>query len=399
MSGPEVIVVGAGPVGLAAALTLANAGVPVAVYERAHALTSHSRACTFHPAVLDLLADLGVAQPLIAKGTAVHQVQWRTRRGEVLAAVDMTLLKGLTGHPFRLHAEQSTLTGLLARQLARHPHASLHFGTAVDAVSDAGPGVRVRAGGTWASARYVVAADGARSTVRTLLGLPFPAVPYPTQALRIMTGTPLTDYLPDLAPLTYVRDRDISCSLLQLPDHWRIVIRLPISDTVPSRNTVTALARRALPPTGRGPRILDTHTYRLARAVLPSFRRGRVLFAGDAAHLTSTAGGLNMNAGILDAVEVGRVLAAVLGEGASTAALEGWATRRRKIILDKVIPRSEARVAGVQDLADAHNVDRHRREAAMTHVHAIAADPAATRGWLAEASLLDTTLPSPLLTR
>ncbi|MER6946148.1 FAD-dependent oxidoreductase [Nonomuraea sp. NPDC000554] len=380
-----VVVVGAGPVGLTVALTLARAGTPVTVLERESGLTRQSRASTFHPATLDLLDDLGVASRLVGRGRVVDRVQWRDRAGGVIAELPMACLDGLTRHPYRLHAEQSSLTPLLLSALSAYPHAQVRFGTRVDGVAEGGAGVRIRLGRNWARATYVIAADGAHSTVRSSLRLPFPRSSYPTQALRVFTDSPLDRFLAKLAPLTYVRDTEQSCSLLGLRDHWRIVFRIPIDARDPlSAGNVAALVRKALPEAGEQVRVIGADRYGLARGVLSSFRHGRVLFIGDAAHLTSTAGGLNMNAGLHDAVDLGRLLPAVLDGSAPPAALDSWAWRRRTVLLERVIPRSEARVAGVQDRNSA------RLASAMAGVRAIADDPDATRTYLAQASMLDT---------
>ncbi len=186
---------------------------------------------------------------------------------------------------------------------------------------------------------YVLAADGARSRLRALAGLPGTAEVYPDYALRVVTRTPLDELVPGLAALAYVRDPRGSYSVLGMPDHWRFIFRIPRGtdrDGVLAPDAVRARIEHALPgPAGRAVRIADAHTYRLARFLLPRYRAGRVL-AGDAAHLTSTAGGLNMNCGLHDAVETGRALAAVLREGPggepcstrpSNAAAPSW--RRR----------------------------------------------------------------------
>ncbi|MEV4085285.1 FAD-dependent monooxygenase [Nonomuraea fuscirosea] len=390
---PHVIVAGAGPVGLTVALTLARAGVAVTVLEPQTELASVSRAATFHPATLDLLADFGVTEPLAAAATLVDRLQWRTRHSErPLAELRMTLLDGLTAHPFRLHAEQSTLTRLLADELARYPHAEVRSGSAVDGVTHTASQVRAHIRRGWQEADYVIGADGARSTVRAAVDLDFPITRYPTLALRIFTDSPLSEHLPGLAPLTYVRDPNLSCSLLQLPDHWRMVIRLPprlaagLTDDM-----VKVLASQALPSAGE-PHIVHWHTYPLVRAVASQFRRGRVLLAGDAAHLTSTAGGFNMNAGIHDAVELGRVLAQVLKGTASTVALDTWAARRRTIMLNTIIPRSEARVAGLEGNGK-HGTGTdgtNSLASSVDQLRTLSADPEAARAWLVQASMLDT---------
>lgn len=114
-----VAVVGAGPVGLTAALVLARAGIPVTVYETQPALSTASRASTFHPSTLDLLRELGVAAELHRLGRVVDRIQWRDLDGHVHAELDYRVLAGTTGHPHRLHVEQSRLT----------PCCSTHSGT------------------------------------------------------------------------------------------------------------------------------------------------------------------------------------------------------------------------------------------------------------------------------
>ncbi|WP_327119626.1 FAD-dependent monooxygenase [Nocardia sp. NBC_01730] len=371
----DVMVAGAGPVGLIAALTLAKAGVSVLVLEREPGLVTSSRAATIHPATLDLLDELEVAAELVAHGMVVDRMQWRDLSGTVLAEMTMAALDGLTGHPFRLHAEQAVLTRLLLGALEAHPEAVVRFGAPIETVTDTGSAVRARTASSWEQAQYLVAADGAHSTVRTSLGLSLPQSVYPTHVLRIFTRSPLDELLPGLAPVTYIRDLIQSCSLLRLPDHWRIILRLARDEPMPQR--VAGLELSDL-------NVIDAHRYTLASGVLDTFCHGRVLFVGDAAHITSTAGGLNMNAGIHDAVDLGRTLAGVLAGPTSPASLESWSRRRRAVLIDHVVPTSEARVAGVQDGEPA------RLPAAVATLRAIAADGEATRAYLARASMLDT---------
>ncbi|WP_338493207.1 FAD-dependent oxidoreductase [Streptomyces sp. SJL17-4] len=420
-----VAVVGAGPVGLTAALVLARTGVPVTLLESRETPATESRASTFHPSTLDLLDELGVAAALRRQGRTVDRIQWRDLDGVVHAELDYSLLAGHTGHPYRLHVEQARLTPLLLAELTATGLADVRFGTTVTEAEHigggdggehigggrsggggtgggiGGGGVRLRtedAAGRITLTRhpYVLAADGSRSRLRELAGLPGTAEEYPDYALRVVTGTPLDELVPGLAPLSYVRDARASYSALGMPDHWRLIFRIPRGtdrDAVLAPEAVRARVEQALPgAAGRAVRIADAHTYRLARFLLPRYRAGRVLFAGDAAHLTSTAGGLNMNCGIHDAVETGRALAAVLrgdtqGGPALDAVLDAALERRRSVVETAVLPRSEARTAGLDDAAELP-----ARLASLRHT---AADPRSAVDYLLKASLLDVA-PRPL---
>ncbi|MFD7574176.1 FAD-dependent oxidoreductase [Streptomyces sp. NPDC059810] len=410
VSREPVAVVGAGPVGLTAALVLARTGVRVTLLESRETLATESRASTFHPSTLDLLDELGVAAALRRQGRTVDRVQWRDLDGFVHAELDYSLLAGHTGHPYRLHVEQARLTPLLLAELTATGLADIRFGTTVTGADHiggggtggetgggAGGGVRLRtedAAGRVTVTRhpYVLAADGSRSALRELAGLPGTAEEYPDYALRVVTGTPLDELVPGLAPLSYVRDTRASFSALGMPDHWRLIFRIPRGtdrDAVLAPEAVRARVEQALPgAAGKAVRIDDAHTYRLARFLLPRYRAGRVLFAGDAAHLTSTAGGLNMNCGIHDAVETGRALASVLrGDAPGEAALDAALERRRSVVETAVIPRSEARTAGLDSAAELL--------ARLASLRRTAADPRSAVDYLLKASLLDVA-PRPL---
>ncbi|KJK46120.1 hypothetical protein UK23_24155 [Lentzea aerocolonigenes] len=372
-AGAVIVVVGAGPVGLTAAVVLSRAGVPVTVLERGPALGTASRASTFHPATLDLLAGLGVADEFIARGRKVHDLQWRSRTGELLTRMGYDAIADRTAHPFRLHAEQTELTPLLLEHVP-----DVRWNTEVLDVQQDDRGVDLITSTGSFRADYVIAADGAHSAVRTTLGLDFPGTEYPTYALRVITTTELDRLLPGLSPMTYFRDPVQSCSVLGLPDHWRVILRLPHNADV----SPEALLHKALPTLADRIDVQDAHTYRTSRRVIGDYRAGRVLFAGDAAHLTSTAGGMNMNCGIHDAVDLATTLSFVVNGDHDNALLDEAAQRRRNVVTDHVIPRSEARVSGVD--GQAGSVD-----AAVRQLAATASDPAEAAQYLVQASMLD----------
>src|SRR4029450_10836449 len=117
----RVLIAGAGPVGLAAAANLVRHGVPVTVLEAGSDLSEESRASTFHPPTLDMLEALGAAPPLIAQGPGAPAVQYRTKQHGVLAQFDFAAIADVTGHPYRVQAEQSKLTRILYEQLRGRP--------------------------------------------------------------------------------------------------------------------------------------------------------------------------------------------------------------------------------------------------------------------------------------
>src|SRR3954454_6397282 len=138
-----VVVAGAGPVGMVAAADLVRQNIPVLVLEKNDALSSESRASTFHPPTLDMLDDLGFASRLIEQGVKAPTIQYSSSEDGVLGTFDFTAISDLVRHPFRLQAEQFKLTRIILESLSNNPLFSIAFGSEVQSVEQTGDVVRV----------------------------------------------------------------------------------------------------------------------------------------------------------------------------------------------------------------------------------------------------------------
>src|SRR3954467_6803037 len=161
----RVVIVGAGPVGLTAALALARRGVPNLVLAAEPELVMELRGSTFHPPTLDMLDEFGVVPSMISSGLKAPTWQFRDRETGPVATFDLALLAGDTNHPYRVQCEQWKLMKFLEEKL-RQERVELRFGHEVTAVRQDDAGVTVTAttssGPVKVKGRYVMAADGAR---------------------------------------------------------------------------------------------------------------------------------------------------------------------------------------------------------------------------------------------
>ncbi|MFI6043807.1 FAD-dependent oxidoreductase [Nocardia sp. NPDC051321] len=373
---PAVVVVGAGPVGLTAALTLAQRGIHVTVLEQGAALATESRASTFHPPTLEMLEKLGVLEPLLEKGIVAETFQYRARGGGEIATLDLGVLAADTAYPFRVQCEQSKLTPILRAALPAT--AEVLFGHQVRSLrADTGRVVLDTASGP-IEADWVIGADGAHSAVRQALGVDFHGSTYPERFLVASVDEDLADVLPGIAPINYVFDPDEWLVLLRTPEHWRVL--LPTPDGTDDAAELRRLPARltAVADLGRPWRLLHASLYRVHQRVTERFRHGRVLLMGDAAHVNNPLGGLGMNSGIHDAVVLAGALADVLG-GAPDVVLDRAAAYRRTVAIDHVQRTSH----------DNWTRLRARDNSGHARLRALADDPVAARAYLRRACLLD----------
>ncbi|MFI0371895.1 FAD-dependent oxidoreductase [Actinomadura sp. 1N219] len=391
-----VIVVGAGPVGLAAALALAAEQVPVTVLEAERAgVGKEWRGSTLHPPTLALLDRIGAAADAIAHGVRVDRLQFRDLRLPDRATFSYSVLEGRTRFPFRVQYEQYKLLRLLRELADASPHVDLRHEQRVigltGADDDAADATVTLADGTRLTAPYVVAADGAHSALRKLAGIDFPGDTYPSQSLVAATPFPFEDVVDDLGPISYWSGPNGRLSLIRTPDVWRVATSTTVDAAASADGTqethpelAAALDLLVGDRSWAASPLQQHQLYRSHQRVADRFRAGRLLLAGDAAHLSSTTGGMGLNSGVHDAFDLAARLGPALRAGGDGEAEAGaYAAARRDAAVRVVQPATRTVRAGV----DA--TDRDARLARLRDLAATAADPAAATRHLSAMSMLD----------
>ena len=369
-SSSQILVAGAGPVGLVAAVRLAQLGVNVTLLEKRPALNTASRASTFHAPTIEIFERLGILDEVRPKGCPVERIHYYGVAEGLVADFDLRLLAPHTRFPQRLHLEQSEVCAALLDRLVAIPNGRVAFDTEVGNIEVHEAGVAVTGGH---AGHILLAADGARSAVRQAQGIVFEGQDYANRVLRVMTPIDLDGLVPGVAAMSYIFDGAESCSLLKMPGLWRIIFRVPGEETDAQAldpAAIRARLARFLPPGAADLPVAAADIYRVSRRVAASYGEGPVLLAGDAAHVTNTRGGMNMNCGIHDAMAAAEAIA----EGTSSA-LENYRIGRRAVATDKLIPRTDRTVSGGRAWLDT--------------VRATAADPARAEQFLLGSSMLD----------
>ena len=342
---PQVIVAGAGPVGLLTALALARQDVSVLVLEAEPGLTRDLRAGTFHPPSLEMMAPYGITDEMHKTAIKVPRWQIRDRKEGVIVDWDVSLIKELTPYPYRLHLEQHRLTPIIHSKLRECPNAEVRFSHEVTDFSQTADKVVVTAktpgGAEKLEANWLVGADGGRSMVRKCMGVAFDGYTWPE---RFLVASTTYDYEPHGYRLnTYVADPENWNAMFKMPGDgpvglWRVLFPVrPDEDEAAalSGENVERLMQGFQPKAGRY-QIENQNLYKVHQRVAADFRVGRALLAGDAAHVNNPIGAFGLNGGIHDAINLAEKLGRVCRGAAGAELLDLYVRQRRTVNLEYV---------------------------------------------------------------
>lgn len=388
----HVVISGGGPTGVVAALACAQRGFRVTLLEAAREIDDNPRAATTHPSTLEYIDRLGFIDEFIDKGLVCRYFQFWDRDTQTrVAQFDHELLRDETKFPFAVQTEQHKLVQMLLPKIAGYPGSSAELGTeVVDAVQDERKvTVTVRRDGEQSKidCDWLVAADGGRSTIRKLLDIPFEGFTFPE---RFTVLTSVHDF-----------ERSLGCcyrNYLAGSDEWAMIFKVAGDDmkgrwraVMPTRESETdeqALADASVIGRMQGldrsctlDDVVHRKIYNVHQRIAAQFRAGRIYLAGDASHLNNPIGGLGLNCGIHDAMELVDTLEAARA-GAGEERLDRYQRRRRTLNAEFI---QEQTINNKKRLEEKDPAARQRR---LDELRATEADPVKQKAFLMRSSLI-----------
>jgi 2-polyprenyl-6-methoxyphenol hydroxylase-like FAD-dependent oxidoreductase len=332
----EVLIVGAGPSGLALSCELKRLGVPAMTVDRQAAGANTSRAAVVHARTLEVLEPTGVTRRLLANGVQVPVFTVRDR-DRLLASISFRELE--TKYPFTLMCPQDRTEHILLTRLGEldgsvmRPWEAVSFREQADYVEATLRGPEAQA--ETIRANWLVGCDGAHSAVRKYTGVPFEGGAY--EQVFVLADIQMEWPISREEVCLFLSPRGLVVVAPLPQDRFRVVATVDQAAEHPSREDVQAILRE------RGPEKATCHVqecvwtsrFYIQHRVAAHLRRGRVVLVGDAAHVHSPAGGQGMNTGIQDAASLAQAFSNLV-QGRDTGALDEWEEQRLKVARDVV---------------------------------------------------------------
>jgi 3-(3-hydroxy-phenyl)propionate hydroxylase len=389
-----IIIAGGGPVGLVTALALARQGLEVSLFEADARVNDSPRAATTHAATLEILETLGLVEEVTRRGLIEPKFRiWDRASREITAEFDFATLANDTRYPYVVQCEQHKLADIALSRLAMMPNASVEFSARVGDVEQHDDRVEVTVetgrGSRRLTGSYLIGADGGRSTVRKALGIAFEGYTHPERFLVLTTPYPFGGAFAQCSR-NYFSDPDEWSALFKVAGDdgsglWRVVFPTAPDETEEAaydEGAVQARLQKFFPKSGPYP-VVHRNIYFVHQRVAASFRKGRAFLAGDSAHVNNPLGGLGLNFGIHDGMELSALLGRVIRGEASPDMLDLYERFRRPLNVEYV---QQQTIANKKRLEEKNPAVRAENNAFLRQT---AADPGRHRAYLLRASLIE----------
>lgn len=389
----KILIVGAGPVGLVAALRLSQAGIPVTLFEKEDHLLDDPRAATIHPATLEMLEEIGMVAEAEKQGLVCSEFYfWDRPADEIVAKFDHQLLANETRFPYVVQCEQYKLAKIALAMLQDYPDTDVRFSHGVTNVTQEADNVIVSVKGANVSEKipgpYLIGCDGGRSTIRKSAGIGFEGFTYEERFVVLSTSF---DFEAERGCCfrNYYADPDEWCNLFKVshdgpPGLWRVVFPSNINltdDEVLSDDAVQMRMQKFFPKKGEYD-IVHRNIYSINQRVASRFRLGRILLAGDSAHLNNSIGGMGLNGGIHDAMNATDKLISVWRGEADESVLDVYDVQRRTTTHEF----TQAQTIANKKRLEASDSETRARN--LRDLREIAADPERAKEFLMGTSML-----------
>ena len=390
----RILIAGGGPVGLLCAWLLGRRGLAVRLFDNNSGLQADPRAATTHPATLDLLTEDGLDQDMARVGLVAPIFEfWDRPSQQLVAQFDHAILKNDTRHPFVVQCEQFKTAKLLLDRLRAFPNVEVLFDHEVIDLAQSADSVSVevreRSGAvTQHAGAYLIGADGGRSTVRRRAGIKFEGFTWPERFIVLTTPYDF-QAARGYSYRSYFADPGAWCNCFKVladgpPGLWRTVYPAEAgrSDEDLLSDAGVQARMQSFFPSSTPYEIVHRNLYVTHQRVAKTFRKGRVLLAGDAAHVNNPIGGMGLNGSIQDAVSLADTLARIVLDGESERLLDLYDLQRRTVAIEFV---QDQTIANKKRL-EAADPDVRKRN--LDDLRATAADPERARQFLLRTSMI-----------
>jgi len=391
----RVIICGGGPAGLVSALSLVRQGIPVTLLEAFSEPPKDPRAATMHPSTLEMLDSVGLAAGVVEKGLMAPTFQFRDRKSqEIIAVFDMAHIADETDFPFCIQYEQWKLVRDALAALEQYDLADIRLGQKVVSFAQNYDGVTVvseNAGGDLEKleGRYILACDGGPSTIRLGLGVFMSGFTWEERFL-VLTMEHDFEKNDGYTIRNYVMDPAEWCAIFKVPGDGEPGIWRTLFPTDPNESDEQSLSDEMVGRRINGLRpdmdhkdILHRNLYTVNQRVADRFTIERIFLAGDAAHLNNPLGGLGLNTGIHDCMNITRKIGDVWHGRAQPEVFERYHRQRHQLateFLQSVTIENKKQIEETDPEVIKANQQEQRESAEA---------PAKAKAWLMRSSVLD----------